>query len=212
VLVLIALILGNLVILNIFLINNLNKEKENIPSNVLSEGKSNNLEQTSSPNAANSFCPASCIDKISEVSLSLDALSQTQKNTQTGGAATTFSSQKEYFISLGSGSSQAKDWTDVPGAEAIVDGSAYGNIKQVTFQASLYTPTGNQTAYARLYNVTDKHPVWNSDVSIEGGTPQLLISSPITLENSAKKYQVQMKTQLSAITNLVQSRIYIQLY
>ena len=79
----------------------------------------------------------------------------------------------------------------------------------MVFEVSLYTPTGNQTAYARLYNVTDKHPVWYSEVSIEGGTPQTKISNNIILDTGNKLYQVQMKTQLQARTNLENARVHI---
>lgn len=119
---------------------------------------------------------------------------------------------KEYYITLGSGSDTSADWSDITGASGYINNSAYGTIKTVTFEVSLYTPTGNQTAYARLYNVTDKHPVWNSDVSIEGGTSQLKISSPIILDNGSKLYQVQMKTQLQSRTNLENARIHILTY
>jgi len=125
---------------------------------------------------------------------------------------TTIISGKEYYIPLGSGSSTSSDWADIPGAGGYIDNTAYGKIKTVTFETSLYTPTGNQTAYARLYNVTDAHPVWNSDVSIEGGTAQLKISSPITLDSGSKLYQVQMKTQLSSRTNLENARVHILTY
>lgn len=118
-------------------------------------------------------------------------------------------SVKEYFVPLGSGSNASADWEDVPGAQAYIDSTSYGKIKSVTFEASFYTPTNNQIAYARLFNVTDKHPVWNSDVSIEGGTPILKISSPINLDSGSKLYVVQMKTQLQSRTNLENARIHI---
>lgn len=118
-------------------------------------------------------------------------------------------SVKEYFVPLGSGSNASSDWEDVPGAQAYIDSTAYGKIKTVTFEASMYTPTGNQIAYARLFNVTDKHPVWNSDVTIEGGTPQLKISSQIALDPGSKLYVVQMKTQLQSRTNLESARVHI---
>lgn len=119
------------------------------------------------------------------------------------------SSNKEFFVPLGSGSSTASDWEDIPGAQAYINDTAYGIIKTVTFEASLYTPTANQTAYARLYNVTDKHPVWNSEVRIDGGNPKLLISNAVSLDNGSKLYIVQMKTQLQARTNLESARIHI---
>lgn len=115
----------------------------------------------------------------------------------------------EYYVALGSGSNSTSDWADVGGASAYVDSSKYGHIQKVTFEASVIIPTGNQTAYARLFNKTDQHPVWFSDVSLQGGQAQLLISSPITLDSGQKLYQVQMKTQLQFPANLTQSRIHI---
>ena len=106
----------------------------------------------------------------------------------------------------------SSEWEDIPGTQSYINSNAYGRLKKVTFEASLYTPTGNQTAYARLYNVTDKHPVWNSDVAIEGGTPQLKISTPISLDSGSKLYQVQMKTQLKERTSLENARIHLVTY
>ena len=73
-------------------------------------------------------------------------------------------------------------------------------------------PTGNEVAYARLFNVTDKHPVWFSEVSLEGGTPQLLISQPVAFDSGRKLYQVQMKTSLKYTAILDQARLHITTY
>lgn len=116
---------------------------------------------------------------------------------------------KEFFIPLGSGSSDAKDWTTVGGVQAYIDNTNYNSIKTVTFEISLRTPTGNQTAWARLINATDGRQIWGSELSIEGGTPKLLISPPITLDYSNKLYAVQMKTQLGFPTNIDQARVHI---
>ena len=70
-------------------------------------------------------------------------------------------------------------------------------------------PNGNQRAYARLFNVTDKHPVWFSEVWLEGGTPRLLVSEPITLAEGRKLYRVQMKTTLKDLAILTQARVKI---
>lgn len=118
------------------------------------------------------------------------------------------SSVKEYFVPLGSGTNQTSDWTDVPGVQATIDFGKYPNIKEVKFEASVHVPTANQYVYVRLYNVTDKHPVWYSDVSMNSPTA-LLTSQPIIYDEGEKLYQVQMKTQLKFLANLVQSRIHI---
>ena len=167
---------------------------------------------TQSPSASttsqNDVCGKSCKDEIARQA----ALATTVKTPLQKVPVQTESFAKEYFIPLGSGSDTSSDWTDISGSVGYIDSTAYGKIKTVTFEAQLYTPTGNQTAYARLYNVTDAHPVWNSDVSIEGGTAQLRISTPITLDLGSKLYQVQMKTQLQSRTNLESARIHITTY
>lgn len=118
---------------------------------------------------------------------------------------------KEYFIPLGSGSNQTGDWTDVTGATATLNFGNYKNIKEVYFEASVNVPTANQSVWVRLYNVSDKHPVWNSEVKLEGGPSGYLISSPVVYDTGSKIYQVQMKTQLKYLANLSQSRLRILL-
>lgn len=114
---------------------------------------------------------------------------------------------KEYFITLGSGSSQASDWTDVPGVTAQVDFGSYSHIKEIHFEASVVIPTGNETASVRLYNVTDKHPVWYSEITLTNG--QFISSNPVIYDTGSKLYQVQMKTSLQFAANLIQSRIHV---
>jgi len=119
---------------------------------------------------------------------------------------------KEVYIPFGTGVNTTTDWVDVKGAAAYVNSGFYGTIKKVTFEASIGVPSGNQAAYVRLYNATDKHPVWYSEMSMVGAGPELLLSSPVTLDSGNKLYQVQMKSQLGAITNLLQARLHIFLY
>ena len=120
-------------------------------------------------------------------------------------------SAKEYFIPLGTGTSSAFDWTDVPGASVHVDFSSYEEVKQISFEAATFVPTGNQSVSVRLYNVTDKHPVWNSEMTIDANTVNLQVSPPLITDIGEKLYQVQMKTQLQAPANLTNSRLHIVL-
>lgn len=140
-------------------------------------------------------CPAACIAKINQVA-----------------GKTVSGSAKEYYVPLGSGTNTTSDWTDVVGASASIDTASYGKIKQATFEATVTVPAGSQTVWVRLFNATDKHPVWSSEVTTESSGPILLTSKPITLDSGNKLYQVQMKTQLKALTNLVQSRVRITTY
>lgn len=116
---------------------------------------------------------------------------------------------RESFIPFGSGASQAGDWENVAGLQSYVDSTAYDAIQKVVFEISMHVPSGNQIVWARLYNVTKNYPVWNSEVSMQGSEPQLLISKPITLEPGNTLYQVQIKTQLKALTRIDQARLHI---
>lgn len=117
------------------------------------------------------------------------------------------SSVKEYFISFGSGSSKADDWTDVSGMQAGIDFGNYQNIKEIRFEVSIDIPTGNQSVSVRLFNVTDKHPVWNSDV--ETANSGYVVSNPIIYDVGSKVYRVQAKTQLQSLANITQARLHI---
>lgn len=116
---------------------------------------------------------------------------------------------KEYFIPFGSGSSQASDWTDVPGLTASVDFGSYNRIKEVHFEASVAIPTANESASVRLFNKTDMHPVWYSEITLMDG--QYVSSNPISYDTGQKLYQVQMKTSLQYTANLIQSRLHVLL-
>ncbi len=207
----ILVISANLLIIDFFLanqfLNSLSSDLQGKQSQNSQEISTLQQESVSKTVATNS-CPVACLTEITQ------AISSIKKPKEVSVANTDpiSNSAKEYFIPLGGGASTANDWTDVPGSQVYINSTAYPNIKSVVFEASVYIPTGNQTAYVRLFNKTDQHPVWFSEVSLEGGAPQLLISKPITLDLGNKLYQVQMKTSLKYTANLVESRVHIFTY
>lgn len=141
-------------------------------------------------------CPQACIARINQVS--------------SGSSAST--AAKEFFVPLGSGASNSTDWVDVAGAASYIDTTSYTRMKTVTFEATTAIPAGGHRIWVRLYNVTDKHPVWFSEMTTDASTATLLTSKPLTLDRGNKLYQVQMKVQLQNLTNLVQSRVKITTY
>lgn len=118
---------------------------------------------------------------------------------------------KEYFIPMGTGTNQSSDWENVAGTETSADFGQYTNIKEVRFEASVTVPSSSQLVWVRLFNKTDKHPVWYSEATTKGETSAYLVSQPIIYDTGQKTYQVQIKSQLKGLTNLVQSRIHITL-
>ncbi len=166
--------------------------------------------QAVTPTSLNS-CPQSCLDQINLATSSSKIAAATNNNNATF-INTNSPVVKEFFVPLGNGTTTASDWTDVPGLQATVDTNNYGRIKSAVLEATLHIPTANETASVRLFNVTDKHPVWFSDLSGSGSTAQLFISSPLTLDSGNKTYQVQAKTSLQYEAILDQVRLHIITY
>ncbi|MBI4990680.1 hypothetical protein HZB96_01135 [Candidatus Gottesmanbacteria bacterium] len=147
-----------------------------------------------SSNLSNLSCPASCLSAIQQATTSAGLGS----NLLQGRAFQTASGQsRETYIPLGSGSTSKSNWDDLTATETVIDPGNYGNIKEAYFIASLRNPTQNGQAEAQLYNVTDKHPVWGSQVTMNGPSSQTITSGKITLDNGTKLYRVQLKSTLS---------------
>ncbi len=184
--IIILFLLGNVVYLNILL----HQKQNSIETTTQKQSPSPFISPTAVPSPLVSLTPTPTPSKI-QTSSSQSPL------------------VKDYFIPLGSGSSQNPEWTDIPGVQAAIDFGKYQTIKEIRFEASIYVPTGNQIVSARLYNNTDQHPVWSSEVTMKENSTSYLSSSSLVYDKGEKVYQVQMKTQLRDIANLVQSRIHI---
>lgn len=156
-----------------------------------------------------SVCSLSCITAIENATASSTVTTPTSKPISSKTPAKTTGLPKDYFIPLGTGFTQNNDWTNVGGTDITINPADYGKIKQVIFQASMHIPIANGTIYARLYNVTDDHPVWYSEVSTGEGASTLVSSANITLDPGSKLYRVQIKTSLQYPSYLDFSRIKI---
>lgn len=150
--------------------------------------------------------PHSCIDLIREATASVLEKVSVKEKPVTGVPG---SSVKEFYIPLGSGQTQSEQYEDVPGLSAYIDSTSYSKIKKVTFEASMRITNAHGRVYAQLFNDTDKHPVWFSEISMEGDKSQLLISAPIILDKGNKLYKVQMKTTLKEVSYIDQARVHI---
>lgn len=156
-----------------------------------------------------SVCSSSCITAIENATASALATIPTSKQISSQAPSKTTGLPKDYFIPLGTGFTQNNNWTDVGGTDITINPADYGKIKQVIFQASMHIPVANGTIYARLYNVTDDHPVWYSEVSTGAGSSVMVSSANITLDPGSKLYRVQIKTSLQYPSYLDFSRIKI---
>ena len=200
VVLLVVLSFINILILDILFIKNQStiasiiKSNKEVLKQPLIDGRETNDE----------ICPKSCISEIKQATSSSGQKTYTQ--------TTITSSVKESLITLGTGTNTSTDYENVATTQVNIDPSKYGNIKSVKFEVSIAVPTANQFVYVRLYNITDKNPVWNSEMYMSGGPSANLTSEPITLPSGSKAYVVQMKSQLKAQTNLNQARLRIETY
>ncbi|OGG11843.1 hypothetical protein A2Z00_01540 [Candidatus Gottesmanbacteria bacterium RBG_13_45_10] len=201
-----------MVLLDLVVFHMMTQAQSASPLSVISSNQQLSSAQTATTGLQ--LCPQSCLAAIAQATAS----SQIKPLTGTPSSAPVPSPQqavarvKEFFIPLGSGSSTSDEWADIPGLQASIETRNYPSIKTVTFEASIRIPTGNEIAYVRLYNKTDGHPVWFSDVSLEGGTGALVTSQAITLDSGNKLYQVQMKTTLKYEAFVDQTRLHITTY
>lgn len=118
---------------------------------------------------------------------------------------------KEFYIPLGSGKTKNDGWEDLAGAESYIDTNLYPNLKQVTFEATVSIPQGIGWMYAKLYNVTDKHPVWFSEVTTESNIPSRK-EAKITLDSGNKLYRIQAKSTLRSDALVENARIKVLTY
>lgn len=117
---------------------------------------------------------------------------------------------QDYYINIGSGSNHSTEWTDVSGTLTTIDIGQYENIKEVHLETTTNVPTSNGTISVRLFNKTDNYAVWNSERTVESQEQgSLLISENIIYDKGPKLYQIQMKSQLGVLANLLQSRLHI---
>lgn len=190
-----------------------------------SSRSTSNTDRVSAVSSLSLTCPQNCVDLFtsSQLSSSSSAINSTSATaTPTSAMAlsptpvatatpTTVPPQtlKEVFIPLGYGFGNASDWTTITGIGASINLANYGSIASVFFEVTVRIPTGNQTVYVRLYNANSYQSIANSDVTLSGGTPTILVSKPIILIDGNNLYQIQMKTQLQYLTYIDQARIRI---
>ena len=156
-------------------------------------------------------CPSACVQEFERISTTSAAQVQIKPSAapviqkQTAEITT----PRIVYIPLGIGSTTSNEWEDIAGAEAWVNTNDYSKNPTVYFEAGIrVSPNGE--VYARLYNVTDKHPVWNSEVKTSSGKSVTVESQNIFFDAGKKLYRVQIKSTLQYPANLDSSRIRIE--
>lgn len=161
------------------------------------------------PLEVTSLCPSSCLEEIAKVASASTQILSTEQAPAPVVSLPVRTAPTISFIPLGTGSTTNNEWTDVAGAEAWIDTNDYGAKLSVYFEAGIrVSPNGEITA--RLYNVTDKHPVWNSEVRTSSGQSITVQSERIQFDSGKKLYRVQLQSTLQYPASLDAARIRIE--
>jgi len=151
------------------------------------------------------ICPVACLDEIYQATADARKVSPLPQRE----IEVSKSTAKEFYIPLGSGSTRSNEWVELPGVEAVIDSANFPNVESIIFEATLRIPTANGRVYAKLYNVTDKHDVWFSEVWAEGDKSYRAESANIVFDPGRKVYRVMMKTTMGAEAILDLARLKI---
>jgi hypothetical protein len=144
-----------------------------------------------SAESEDSFCPSACT-RIIEDNLTPAAPTLSPEPTI---QSTSLNTPKEFYIPLGSGKTMSRDFAELVGVEAVINTANYPRIKSVLFEVSMHLFPGNGRMTAKLFNITDRHDVWFSELSTDEG--QIVKKeTPITLVNGEKLYRVMVQSTL----------------
>lgn len=185
-----VLAVADLVFLNWWVIKS---QKSNVKSQSLEETRI--VESLSSPSPETQASPSPNLALPSPI-----VKTETPNQGGSGQASTQTivqTAQKEIFIPIGSGSTKKNSLEDLAGLEVTIDTGKYSAIEAVVFEASLWVQDGNGRVTAQLFNKSDGHAVWNSEISTTSASGVLTTSSKITLDSGSKTYKVQAKTDLT---------------
>lgn len=190
VIILAVFAIANLLILDILIFRT---DKNDVPKHELASVSESEQTQDS--------CGEDCQDYIDEQisQLETNVISQDIQN----------NSVEEVYIPLGTATTQLANYQSVPGLEAQIDSTKYPNIATATFEATVTNPNASQQVWLQLFDATNNHPVWYSQVTYQGGGSSTLISSPITLSQGNVTYQVQAQTQLQAPAQITNARVHL---
>lgn len=187
VIAIIVLALADLLYLNYWVLSNQRQETEN-----KNQDEARVITEASpSPSPEESVSPEPKSSPAVETK-TVETKTVVEKETQT----IVQTAQKEIFIPIGTGSTKKNSYEDLAGLEVTIDTNKYSSIESVVFEASIWVQDGNGKVFAQLYNKSDGHPVWYSEISTGSATGVLTTSSKISLSSGNKTYKVQAKTNL----------------
>lgn len=153
----------------------------------------------STPPEEDSLADQSAEARITTLETKLQVLQKRIEQLEKGTAPTTTTQSApkspSYVLALGSsGGVTTQDWSGLSSLSVSVDPADFPGYKSFQLEVELQQFQGNGTAYARLYNNTDKLAVFGSETSTSSFNYTWVSSQTFSLPSSKKTYILQLKT------------------
>src|SRR3989338_521241 len=157
----------------------------------------------------NNSCDAVCIRKlVDEAIASISGITKPQKDQVIERVVekvqTVSQGPKTQYITLGGGDTSQTAWTDIPGAEVTLDIADFGQIKQIFFEVSLFSPSGK--VLSRLWNKRDGTIIFGSEVEHIAGDAQVK-SALVAIPAGGRTIILQLKSEVGQPVKANTSRL-----
>lgn len=119
---------------------------------------------------------------------------------------TVSSGPKTQYVTLGGGDTSSTSWTDISGAEVSFDVADFGQIKQIFFEVSLFSPSGK--VLARLWDKRAGTVVSGSEASHIAGDAQVK-SASVLIPSGGRTIILQLKSEVGQPVKANTSRLRI---
>lgn len=113
------------------------------------------------------------------------------------------------YIPVGGGTTEKKEWTEIPGAEVTIDTKDYPGKRTVTWEVALKVLSGNGRTYARLKNMSTKLSITDSQVSASADPAVQVQSGSFQIQDGNVTYRVEMYTTTGYRATMESGRIKI---
>lgn len=215
--VIFGLLVGNLIVLDIFWLKS--QKRADLPtfSASLLEIPSNRSDRTTlmptppvssvdevlskeTPAADNcgSICEQTINQKVAEAMATISAgktLTVAKETTVVKEVAGKSTQPQVIYIPLGGGgSTTSQSWADVGNAEVYVNIDDYTNVDRIYFEGFIKVKHGNGKVFARLYDVTHGIGVQGGEISAGSEDYSLVESGSLSLWSGKNLYRVQIKS------------------
>ncbi|MDP3724618.1 MAG: hypothetical protein Q8R11_03220 [bacterium] len=154
-------------------------------------------------------CPTTCAALIKDATSSIVLPTPYPQPTPVTISSTQPNPPQVSYIPIGGGTTEKKEWAEIPGAEVTIDTANYEGKRTVTWEAALKVLSGNGRTYARFKNMSTKLSITDSQISASADPAVQVVSEPFSLAGGKVTYRVEMYTTTGYRATLESGRIKI---